>query len=166
MRRLGTADDAFLELGAADPAERPQEDGVDWLHVRVENIGLPKARQVQPAKGAWAEVSIEGRRFRLVWSTHAGPKHYMTIGKGASALIPLVVRAPFASAALHPEPGAAFITDLRALLYQNDMSRLLEPGRYRITLGLHWDPEQSRDVRLALTIPLEKHVGMSLEKES
>ncbi len=162
LRRLGMSDAPYLEIDVADPEKYPavrEAEGVDWIHLVVMNLGLPKAwrGKTRPAPGVRAKAHYLGKDAALYWQGHDGAVETVDIYRGDDRFIPFVFRGRGS------EPRIAYLTDVYFLKH-GSRAVPLAAGWHQFTVDAYYAPHERVTAQIEVNVPLSGHGPITARK--
>jgi hypothetical protein len=127
-------------ISVAGSWEKPQPNGLDWIYLKVEDVGHQRARfqGVKLARNAWAWVHASGLTFNLLWESPDGTQHEVRdILKERPEFIPFVRRATIAGA--RGVKDVCHLTDAQRFVL-NGRRSILSEGRHRLVVTIQSEP--------------------------
>lgn len=140
-------------ISVAGSWEKPQPDWLDWIYLKVEDVGHRRAslQSVQLARNAWAWVHVSGLTFNLLWESPDGAQHEVRdILKERPEFIPFVRRATIAGAG--GVKDVCHLTDAQWFVL-NGRRSILSEGRHRLVVTIQSEPTNRVTRSLDLIVP-------------
>jgi hypothetical protein len=153
VRYFGFPRKPNVVISVASSRENPQPEWLEWIYLKVEDVGHRRARpqSVRPAWNAWAWVHVSGLTFNLLWESPDGTQHEVRdILRERPEFIPFVRRAPIASP--RGDKDVCYLTD--AQWFGHDGRRnILSEGKHRLVVTIQFEPTNRVTRSFVLTVP-------------
>lgn len=146
-------------ISVASSLENPQPEWLDWIYLKVEDVGHRRARpqDVKPARNAWAWAHVSGLTFNLLWESPDGTQHEVRdILRGRPEFIPFVRRAAMASPKENKD--VCYLTDAQ-WFGRNGRRSILSEGKHRLIVTIQFEPTTRVTRSFVLTVPpIDRHL--------